>query len=78
MSVQLLPLFFREFLADKSEDVIFYYNCSNITKTNLESLDFRLQAQYNQLFNKSNVFVPPSAETVNTGKSEKVVNLFEE
>lgn len=78
MSVQLLPLFFREFLADKSEDVIFYYNASNITKTNLESLDFRLQAQYNQLFNKSNIFVPPSPEITNGEKSEKVVNLFDE
>jgi len=80
MSVQLLPLFFREFLADKSEDVIFYYNCDNITKTNLESLDFRLQAQYNQLFNKNNLFVPPTGETntEKTEKPEKVVNLFDE
>ncbi len=78
MSVQLLPLFFREFLADKSEDVVFYYNVSNITKTNLQSLDFRLQAQYNQLFNKSNVFVPPTPETGGADKPEKVVNLFDE
>ena len=77
MSVQLLPLFFREFLADKSEDVVFYYNFDAITKTNLESLDFRLQAQYSQLFNKSNLFVPPTPEA-NIEKTEKVVNLFDE
>jgi hypothetical protein len=77
MSVQLLPIFFREFLADKSEDVIFYYKCDSITKTNLENLDFRLQAQYNQLFNKANIFVPPTGET-GEQKTEKVVNLFDE
>lgn len=81
MSVQLLPLFFREFLADKSGDVTFEYKKASITDVQLDALDFRLQAQYSQLFNKSNVFVQPQASP-NTAPVEQtnssVVNLFDE
>lgn len=82
MSVQLLPLFFREFLADKSGDVTFEYKKANITEVQLDALDFRLQAQYSQLFNKNNVFVAPQEAPVNSGVNEtqtnSVVNLFDE
>jgi hypothetical protein len=73
MSVQLMPLFFREFLADKNEDVQFYFQLEKIVESDIKSLDFRLQAQYNQLFNKNSVFVPPQEES-----SDKVVKLFDE
>lgn len=84
MSVQLFPLFFREFLGDKSEDVIFEYNKVSITQTSIEAVDFRLAGQYAQLFNKNNVFVP--AGTVQQAQEgvasnqdgSKVVNLFDE
>lgn len=81
MSVQLFPLFFREFLGDKSEDVIFEYSKNLITSTSIEAVDFRLAGQYAQLFNKNNVFVP--AGTISQGQApsqaeNKVVNLFEE
>ena len=84
MSVQLFPLFFREFLGDKSEDVIFEYNKASITQTSIEAVDFRLAGQYAQLFNKNNVFVP--AGTVQQAQEgvasnqdgSKVVNLFDE
>lgn len=78
MSVQLLPLFFREFLASKDDDVKFSYKKENITETDIESFDFRLSAQYSQLFNKSNIFVPPAGSSVTSGDSKKVVNLFDE
>jgi hypothetical protein len=84
MSVQLLPIFFREFLADKNEDVIFNYNLNQISKTNIVNFDFRLQAQYKQLFNKSSIFVPPNSGDVVTPSqsssqpSGRVVNLFDE
>lgn len=74
MSVQLLPLFFREFLADKTGDVVISYDASRISKTDIDALDFRLQAQYSQMFNKSNIFVPPTAQPDNSS----VVNLFDE
>lgn len=83
MSVQLLPLFFREFLADKSGDVTFEYKKASITEVQLDALDFRLQAQYSQLFNKSNVFVQPqglpnNTQAGNEQSNSSVVNLFDE
>ena len=75
MSVQLLPLFFREFLADKTGDVVFTYDKSRVTATDIDALDFRLQTQYAQLFNKSNSFITPEAASEDSGK---VVNLFDE
>jgi hypothetical protein len=81
MSVQLFPLFFREFLGDKNTDVTFDFNKSDITISNIDAIDFRLQAQYTQMFSKNNTFVgdgqavAPQAEE---SKDEKVVNLFDE
>ena len=57
MSIQLLPLFFREFLADKSGNVIFDFTKTSITKSNINALDFRLNAQYAQMFSANNSFV---------------------
>jgi hypothetical protein len=82
MSVQLFPLFFREFLGDKSEDVVFEYSKSLITLTSIEAIDFRLAGQYAQLFNKNNVFVPAGSiqgdQAAPSQDGSKVVNLFEE
>ena len=56
MALQLFPLFFREFLADKEEAVKFKYNKNNITMSDGDiSLDFKVGIQYEQLF--SNVGV---------------------
>lgn len=83
MSVQLLPIFFREFLADKTNDVTFSYHKDNITETDIEAFDFRLQAQYTQMFNSSNIFVPPNAGGVTPAAAANnngggVINLFDE
>jgi len=80
MSVQLLPVFFREFLSSKDDAIVFEYKKSNVTMSNLDVLDFRLTAQYNQLFGTGNVFVPPEGGVVTpeTPKSGNVVNLFDE
>jgi hypothetical protein len=75
MSVQLLPLFFREFLADKTGDVVVNYEVSRITSTSIDALDFRLQAQYGQMFNPNNAFVSPQVED---DSSKPVINLFDE
>ena len=51
LALQLFPLFFREFLADKSENTIWRYNKSNITLSeNPIIFDFKLTIQYTQLF----------------------------
>jgi hypothetical protein len=74
MSVQLLPLFFREFLGDKTGDVTVNYKLDRISTTDIDALDFRLQAQYAQMFNANNSFVAPQDSTNNN----PVVNLFDE
>lgn len=76
MSVQLLPLFFREFLADKTGDVVFSYDASRVTKTDIDALDFRLQTQYAQLFNPQNTFGAEQPQAEQSGES--VVKLFDE
>jgi len=76
ISVQLLPLLFREFLADKTGDVIFNYNKSNISTSDVETIDFRLQAQYSQMFSKTNSFVAPQQSPQQTEGG--VINLFDE
>lgn len=81
MSVQLLPLFFREFLADKTADVTFSYQKDKITITDIDAFDFRLQAQYNQIFSKQSVFVTPqqpNEQPQQQQPSNSVINLFDE
>lgn len=86
MSIQLLPLFFREFLADKTGDVIFSYKKNNVTLSDIDALDFRLQAQYSQMFNKNNNYVTPTPQAQQqmqqapqqNEQAQSVVNLFDE
>lgn len=52
MALQLLPVYFREFQADKSQGVLFTYRLDSITSIEIEGgFDFRLNAQYEQIFN---------------------------
>ena len=80
MSVRLVPPIFREFLADKTQDLEFDMKKDLIHLTNITDFDFRLHSQYDQMFNKNNVFVPPQAPPPQApdAKEEKVVNLFDE
>jgi hypothetical protein len=75
MSVQLLPIFFREFLGDKNGDVTVTYDVNRVITTDIDALDFRLQAQYAQMFNKANSFVTPAGAPQN---NPSVINLFDE
>jgi hypothetical protein len=78
MSIQLFPLIFREFLGDKEADVTFSFNKSSITNTDISALDYRLQAQYSQIFNKSNILIPNQDQQAAQEGSPNVVKLFEE
>lgn len=77
ISVQLLPLLFREFLADKTGDVTFKYSKENISTSDIEAIDFRLQAQYSQMFSKTNSFVAPQQQAPQQTEGG-VINLFDE
>lgn len=50
MSLQILPLFFKEFLADKNDSTVWYYKKDKITESKDMLFDFKLSAQYQQLF----------------------------
>jgi hypothetical protein len=71
LQLQILPLFFREFLADKTEPTVWNYNRSLITEAQDVAFDFKLQAQYQQIFNPSPIITPANA-------GGDVVRLFDE
>lgn len=70
LQLQILPLFFREFLADKSEPTVWNYNRTLITEAQDVAFDFKLEAQYQQIFNPSPIITPKG--------SGDVVRLFDE
>lgn len=70
LQLQILPLFFREFLADKAEATVWSYNRSLITESKDVAFDFKLEAQYQQIFNPSPIITPKG--------SGDVVRLFDE
>lgn len=90
MTLQLFPLFFREFLADKNQEVVLKYKRDAITETSEPIiLDFKVKAQYEQLFidiGDLTVNNAPPAAPANqdvktndpTADSTPVINLFDE
>ncbi len=66
LQVQLYPLFFREFTADRDAFPVWVYDDSSITSTDV-ALEPNLVAQYKQMFQTQNV-------TANT----PVVKLFDD
>jgi hypothetical protein len=82
MSVKLFPIIFREFLGDKASDSLAFYKKASITETNVDAFDYRLKSQYDQMFNKNNVFTAPSQPTPQPSSGEKssptIINLFDE
>jgi long-subunit fatty acid transport protein len=68
LQLQILPLFFKEFQADKSQPTVWNFKKANITSS--DSIPFAVQftAQYEQLFNVA----PPAP------KEPKIVKLFED
>jgi len=80
MALQLLPLFFKEFLGDKSTKLFFDYNKQNTTHIKFEGgFDFRLYGQYDNMFNPVNLAIPQHAGQVVQQKSLKEpINLFSE
>lgn len=74
ITLQILPLFFKEFQAEKSESTTWIYNKSNITVSKNIALDFRFLAQYNQIFKGG-----PAEQPVKDNSSEPaVIRLFDE
>ena len=72
MSLQLIPVFFREILDDKNQECIFEYQKDAIVTSNITKLDENIVAQY------SNLFQPVPVEIDDNINGETVVDLFEE
>jgi len=76
MALQLLPVFFKEFLGDKDAEVMYTYKTASVTRIDFEGgFDFRLYEQYNNIFNPSPIVVPAGAGRVE-GADSPVVDLF--
>lgn len=73
LQLQILPLFFKEFLADKDSGTVWNYNRANITEAVDVTFDFKLEAQYRQIFAN----VPAPAPQQPQGSPE-VIKLFDE
>jgi hypothetical protein len=71
LQLQILPLFFKEFLADKNDATFWKYNRNQITECKDIAFDFKLQVQYQQLF------APAPAPQQPQGSPE-VIKLFDE
>ncbi len=81
LSLQILPLFFREFLADKTESTFWKYNRDLITESEDITFDFKLTAQYQQIFLGGTAPAPGAngpAGTQPPQNSTDVVKLFDE
>lgn len=73
LQLQILPLFFKEFLADKDSGTVWNYNRANITEAVDVAFDFKLEAQYRQIF--ANIPAPAPQQPQGT---PEVVKLFDE
>lgn len=72
LQLQILPLFFKEFQADKTEATVWNYNKSNITTSNPITFAFQFEAQYEQLF------AVASQQAAQAQSEPEVVRLFED
>jgi len=73
LQLQILPLFFKEFLAEKDAGTLWKYNRANITEAVDVVFDFKLEAQYRQIFTN----IPTPAPQQQQGSPE-VIKLFDE
>ena len=73
LQLQILPLFFKEFLADKNEGTVWNYNRANITEAVDVTFDFKLEAQYRQIFAAGPAPAPQQPQG-----SPEVIKLFDE
>jgi len=77
LQLQMLPLFFKEFLADKDSGTVWKYNKNSITESVDIVFDFKLEAQYRQIFSGGPAPAQASAPQQQQGTPE-VIKLFDE
>jgi len=74
LQVQLIPLFFREFIdnSDRNNGAVFNFNKSSVVTSEIK-LEPKIKEQYERIFAP----VAPSA-TKNEGKGSPVIKLFDD
>lgn len=72
MSLQLIPVFFREILEDQNQTCEFEFSKSDITTTNISKLNKQIEMQYAMLFKE----IPTIVDTEED--AENVIDLFKE
>lgn len=84
MALQLLPGFFKEFQADKTQDTEWTYNLNMIAPCTHVDLDFRLISQYSNMFSnievpENPIVTPDQVQQPPQGPQQgsEVVNLFD-
>ena len=73
LQLQILPLFFKEFLAEKDNGTVWNYNRANITEAVDVTFDFKLEAQYRQIFAAGPAPAPQQPQG-----SPEVIKLFDD
>ena len=73
LQLQILPLFFKEFLADKDTGTVWNYSRANITEAVDVTFDFKLEAQYRQIFAAGPALAPQQPQG-----SPEVIKLFDD
>jgi hypothetical protein len=77
IAIQFFPIFFKEFLGSKDDASTFTFKKSNLSVMDKCVLDFKLYAQYAQMFSANG-----SPQTQNTQQSNnqqpEVIKLFED
>ena len=77
MAIQLLPVFFKEFLSDKSADITFNYQRSQISEAVDVVFDWKLVAQYQQIFTPQAQMVPQQQQPPQAAPGNpSVIKLF--
>ena len=70
IQLQLLPLFFKEFLSDKNQELVWNFNKGSITQSGPLVLGDQFVAQYENMWRS--IVAPPQPD------GEQVIQLFEE
>jgi len=73
MSLQLIPVFFREILEDQNKPVEFTYNKGQVTMSSVDALEPNILTEYNKLFTPVAKLAPTAIETP---EDEEKVILF--